>query len=707
MGDLPHSDAMGSHVDSGGERSSGRQVAWCAVLLLLAGGLVYSNAAGDAFIGLDAKQSIRDNPHIRNLWPLSEALSLPLYGSVRIADQHPTVAFRPSFSLVLALTHALFGMRASAFHAVALAIHVAAALAFFGFLRRASHAVAGGAASPQAARSFAFAASLLWLVHPLQTESVTYFVQMCESLMGLGVFACLYACVRAREGSTWFWHAMALVAAPVSIGSKQTAIVLPLLVFLADHVLWVPPSRARYRWGLYGGLALFSVAAVAAVPRAGEGVTAAKVIDYAVSQPSVILHYLRLTFWPDDLYLYVNTSLFRVDSFAEAMLPTSLLVAAAVASLWALWHRHWLGFAGAFFFLTLAPTSSILPITDRLQEHRMYVPLAAVIVVTLWAAVVSVPRLLGLDTAGQPWRVTRWLVLALVAACLGARTYARNLDYRSEFTMVHPADVHQAYTILADHFLSRDELLATEAQRASTMLDAGQGDRYDRVFAHFVRGLDAMRREDWTAAVEELQRCIGLDPGFAYAHQQLGVAWRARGDTAAARVHLERALVLDATSVVTRRDLALVLQDRGEIGAAERYLSEAVQLDPRFAEGWLELGVLAAQRGDDGAAHAYFESALREDPQLYEAHYELGLLWDARERPTEALRHFRAAVRIAPDFSEGHEEIGRLLLREGDLDGAEQAFRQVLANDPESRQATAGLEQVRDRRRGPTTGAER
>ena len=81
------------------------------------GALLYANAFTDFFAALDGKESIRDNPHIRHLWPPSKALSLPLCGSVGATEQHATVPCRPTFSLVLGLAHHAFGLEPLTFHA--------------------------------------------------------------------------------------------------------------------------------------------------------------------------------------------------------------------------------------------------------------------------------------------------------------------------------------------------------------------------------------------------------------------------------------------------------------------------------------------------------------------------------------------------------------------------------------------------------------
>src|SRR4030095_13093125 len=117
-----------------------------------------------------------------------------------------------------------------------------------------------------------------------------------------------------------------------------------------------------------------------------------------------------------------------------SVLPWAAVVAAlGSATVLALYRLPWAGFWGAWFFLILAPTSSVFPIADLAFEHRMYLPLAAGVV------------LLGLGGAGggrsvlaSASQVPGWLPAGLVIVAvvvLGVVTVRRNEVYRSEFAM--------------------------------------------------------------------------------------------------------------------------------------------------------------------------------------------------------------------------------------------------------------------------------
>ena len=167
-----------------------------------------SNSFGGVFV-LDDVRAIVRNPTIRTLWPLSVPLSPP---------SESTVSGRPVANLSFALSAALAAERPAAagadglapgqfvaldptpFHAGNLLIHLAAALALFGVVRRTLLSPRLRDWFEAAAAWLAFAVALLWVVHPLHTSAVTYIVQRVESLMGLFYLLTLYCAIRASDG---------------------------------------------------------------------------------------------------------------------------------------------------------------------------------------------------------------------------------------------------------------------------------------------------------------------------------------------------------------------------------------------------------------------------------------------------------------------------------------------------------------------------
>ncbi len=168
-------------------RSPQQVVFLAAGLVVLAAVAAFSNSFTGPFV-FDDLEAITDNPTIRQLWPIWKPLCPPSGGE--------TVSDRPVLNLSLAINYAVSGCDVRGYHVTNLAIHLLAALLLFGVLRRTLLLPLLADRWAPAATPLALAIALLWAVHPLQTESVTYIVQRAESLMGLFYLLTLYCSLR-------------------------------------------------------------------------------------------------------------------------------------------------------------------------------------------------------------------------------------------------------------------------------------------------------------------------------------------------------------------------------------------------------------------------------------------------------------------------------------------------------------------------------
>jgi hypothetical protein len=162
-----------------------RVLAVAGILTLAAVG-AYWNSFNVPFL-LDDSLAIGDNPSIRHLSRIGDVLSPPATGAT---------AARPLLNLTFALDFAGSGLSVHGYHVVNLLIHICAGLALLGIVRRTLLLPGLRPRYGEAALPLAAVAALLWTLHPLQTESVTYISQRAESLMGLFYLLTLYGFIR-------------------------------------------------------------------------------------------------------------------------------------------------------------------------------------------------------------------------------------------------------------------------------------------------------------------------------------------------------------------------------------------------------------------------------------------------------------------------------------------------------------------------------
>ena len=405
-----------------GQRSLPR--AWLAATLLIgAGTLAYANSFSGVFV-FDDRLEIVKNPALERLWPPGRAM---LGGK--------TMPARPLPYYTFALNYALHSTSLWGYHAVNLAIHLAAGLVLFGLIRRTLAMPRVPPRYQTAADGLALAAALLWLVHPLQTESVTYIYQRMESLMGLFYLLTLYCFVRgAASPRPRLWLEAAVLCCAAGMGSKEVMVTAPLLVLWYDRVFVAADWRElfRRRWPFYAALAATWIIVVAVMrcqadlyretDAASMPCTAWR---YALNQPIVIWHYLRLAFFPRGLCLHYHWP--GAATFAEMVVPGLALLALLAATAWCMVRQPALGFLAGSFFLVLSVTSSVVPVFDMIFEHRMYLSLAAVATLVVLGAFDVLSFLLPLPPGSWRRLCLHAAPAAVAAVALAATTYRAQL----------------------------------------------------------------------------------------------------------------------------------------------------------------------------------------------------------------------------------------------------------------------------------------
>jgi tetratricopeptide (TPR) repeat protein len=387
----------------------------------------------------------------------------------------------------------------------------------------------------------------------------------------------------------------------------------PLVVWLYDRAFLAGSFAAalRSRRALYAGLAatwlllLLSVdpnALSGGAAWAGFGLPEISAAEYARSQSGVILHYLRLCFWPHPLVLDYGWPV--ANDLGPILWSTALVSVLGLATLWALWRVPPIGFLGAFFFLVLAPTSSVLPIIDLAYEHRMYLPLVAVVAVGVVAVDAAFAR-----ASAPAW--ARVALLVTVVASLSATTVLRNRDYRSVEALWR------------------------------TVVDAVPGNY--RGQANLGAALSKLNRNE--EALVFLRAAIALNPDHLTAHSNLGAALLALGQIDEAEVHMLRVLKNNPNNAVVTHNYGKLREQRAELEPSVERLRAAVQNDPRDAFAHLNLASTLLNMGQRDEALGYFLEAIRLDPNLPEAFS--GVAWILATHPDPSVRDYAEAVRLA------------------------------------------------------------
>jgi len=561
---------------------------WASAAVILAAGLAaYSNSLHGPFV-FDDLDTIHDNRSIRRLWPPWQALSPKAFA---------TAEGRPVLNLSLAICHAIGGFEVLPYHVFNLSIHLLAGLALFGVVRRAAILPSMRQRFGHAATILAAAVAVLWLLHPLQTESVTYVIQRAESMMGLFYLLTMYCAIRGLDTARHrAWSGLAVASCALGMATKEVMVSAPLMVALFDRTFFFGSFREawRRRRGLYVGLAATWAILLALVlvsgGRSGTVVlTHARVtpLQYAMTQCKYVLRYLGLSFWPGRLvfdYGEPDAGVPIIRSLPECLPWLVLLLVVLGGIVLAARRRAKWAFLGLWFVAILAPSSSFVPIvTEVVAEHRMYLPLAAIVSAVVFLGYLigetAVRRLAASDRLRR--RIGIWLSAAVVLAAgtvLGWRTYLRNCDYRTAIAL-------------------------------------------------------------WSDTA-------GKWPGNPRAHNDLGVALADAGDNEAALAEYNKTLAIRPDKPNTLNNRGLVYHHTGSCEEAIRDFTRAIELDPNYAEAYVNRGAVYGDLDRFDLAVEDLNQALQLQPDHADGLFNRGAAYFYLGTHDAALADFNRAIEL-------------------------------------------------------------
>ncbi len=497
---------------------------------------------------------------------------------------------RPVLMLTYWANFTLFGREPFSYHVVNVALHIANAALVWLILRRLA----------RGREELALFGAGLFLLHPLQTESVAYAASRSETLTGFFVLASMalflgrFEAGVGQSGIGWA-RALAIVALfGAACMSKEQAAVLPALLVLTDF-WWNPGftfAGVRRNWRVYLPIAALAVPAIAFIVRvlaaadsAGFRVKGLPWHDYFWTQCRAIWLYVRMFVLPYGQNVDPEFAISRGPLDHAAILGLAAL-AAAVTGAWVLRHRFPLAAFGWLWFLVmLAPTSSFVPIADPVAERRVYVPLVGLIMIAI--------DLLSRWSAKKATVGTALAIGLVVAAEL---TRSRNQVWGSSQALWH-------------------DTVAKSPNKVRP--------RFHLAFSYYELG-------QCEEAVAHYEKAASLEPPDYRLLMDTALAYDCAGKADEALARFEQAAKLEATGHVYAQ-IGMVLAKRARYPEALAALEKAEQLDPKFGMTYVYRGNIHFLAGDLDRAAAEYRRALALNPRDRVALEALGKVEQRRQ----------------------------------------------------------------------------
>ena len=587
---------------------------------------------------------------------------------IRASDGLLGIWLTRSFQDYYALTHTsfwlewrLWGETTAGYHAVNLALHIVNAWLVWRLLGRLG--VPG-----------AFAAALLFALHPVNVQAVAWISQRKTLLAATFFFTSLLAYLNFDDGGRrrLEWYTATLGSFLLALLSKISAAVLPALIPL---VIWWRRGALRVR-DLWPVLPILLLAAL----------FGANGLDYEnlnpVSRPDARMDssflgrtadagralgfYAGKAIWPHPLsFLYPH---WNAAGGAGARTGYAILGGFSALVCVLCWARDRWG-RGAFaalvwFGIGLAPVLGYLDFGhlrfSPVADHYQYLSLVAV---CGFAA--------GVGTrAPRPAALLALTGVTLVALGLTHQQAALYIDRETIYldTLAKNPGSWRAHNNLGSYYYSVGQFEQAAEYYATAVLRGGD------VNTHANLGLARLALGDPSGALVKYANALEIDPNHADSHLGLGNVRLAQGQLAQAEVHFEEALQRNPSLTEAHAHLAALRQGAGDIEGAIQHFEAALGLEPGLAA---------------------------EVQALANAHSELGVTLAERGEIDAAIEHFREAARLVPDQAPKFGNLGIALATRGDLEEASKAWEHALEIDPGYAPAQLELQKLRAQRRAP------
>ena len=619
-----------------------------ALIIIVVGFVAYHNSFQCEFI-LDSYSKIIQDPRIHQLWPIS-----------RVIEE----SNRPIIFITFAVNYAISGMNVLSYHVLNFLVHILAGLTLFGIIRRTLGETYLAERYGSRATGLAAFIALLWVIHPLQTESVTYIYQRSESIMSLFFLLTLYCLIRYLGSQKGVWQAAAILMCAFGMASKAIMVTAPIIYLFYDRTFWAGSYKEilkKRKW-LYPGLMLtwFILIKLLMGPHESQGTAGFDMKDltvwqYMVSQPQVILHYIRLVFWPHPLVLDYMWPIAQAP--ADIALPAMFIGGLLILTLWAVRYRPALGFLAVWFFLILAPSSSFIPIADLAFEHRIYLPLAGFI--TLVVFLFDVIVLEKMQSREKKKYIIFFFVFAIVPVLI-LRTIARNRDYQNrqgmwkEVVRYRPRNSRALYNL----------------------------------------GLTYLAERRLDEALDNFLKATAINPDYVMAYNNMGNIYYEKGMKDEAVRNYEKALSFEVIHPEVYNNYGVVLMDTEDYEKAEQYLKMAKEYNPNAIDAEKNLGNLYYLTNDLEKAVLQYQKVLARRPDHHSARYSLATIYLTQGKLNQAKNEMLFLTRNQPESPVAQNTLGEVYLQLKDYKSAAFHFQQALTSDSDFKKAQENLDVI-------------
>ncbi len=566
---------------------------------------VYFNALANGFVYDDLQQVVK-NQWIKDLKYIPEIFSTHVWKFVEI--EGASNYYRPLMHIIYMMNYHLFGLRPWGFHLVNILFHAGVSILVFLILMRLLNGF-----HPTNYLSPPFLAVLLFVTHPIHTESVTWIAGLPDLSFTFFYLLSFYLYLLATEEGrpSRRLYTMSVTLFFLATLCKEPALTLPIILIGYDYGFnKLSFSRSPFIYvkrylpylivaGLYFILRIHAVGGLAPLKRHAE----LSAFQYVINVFPLFIQYLKKLIIPVNLnafhVFHPVSSIFEMKSVVSLILTAVFVLCTCVAL-----RRNKVVFLSLLFItVPLLPALYIPAIGENpFAERYLYLPsLGFIILLALVAARIQV------NTPGR--RIALTVGFLVVFSLYSAGTLKRNIVWKNNYS------------------------LWTDTVRKSP----------DGALPHSELGIEYTVRGRLDEAIKHFETAIRLQPNQADYYNNLGYTYIRKGRVDKGIELFQLAIQLDSYHISSYYNLGLAYDSKGLVNAAVRYYQTVLRLNPRHAQALNSLGIAYGRKGMAAKAIVHFQAALKLEPDDPRTHHNLanaymmaGLIEKAREHRQKA-----------------------------------------------------------------------
>jgi tetratricopeptide (TPR) repeat protein len=552
--------------------------------LIAAGFLVYANSLGGAFV-YDDEPLVKDNVTLTSVSYVGEIFR----NNILAGAGQQSVFYRPLQMLTLWADHAVWKFNPFGYHLTSVIWHILAGLVLFWFLRM----LLG-------LDVLAFFAALLFEIHPIHTEAVSYISGRADPMAFvflLTTFILYLKQAAAPRKSTYF---LMLLAYSAALLSRENSMILPALIGIT-HVSFKQKVRRKEFFSLCALLCFYLFLRIIVL----KGMLSEISSDTSLFQRApgffvALLQYIRLLFLPLGLHMEYGTPLFGLTD-PRVWLGMIVCGGLLVFMLRKKSVPDLARFSLAWFLVSLLPVSNLFPINAYMAEHWLYLPSVGFFILLAYFL-----KRLYEDRRHRSVAVGLAAGLVFFYAFLTVRqnTYWKDPETFYTRTLKYAPQSSKVLNNLGSLTKAKGHI-----DDAISFFQKAIAAKPDNSDAHYNLGNAFLATSRMPDAIASYQRALALNPNRAEIYNNLGNAYMSLGENESALANYQKALARNPHYVDAANNLSIVFSNLGRNQEAVDLLKEVIRRNPRYAVAYKNLAVFYYQTNQINLAIAMADKA--------------------------------------------------------------------------------------------------